>query len=378
MYSLAGYGEMVADGVRMGAYREALQRAVQPGSTVVDLGAGAGILSFLAVRLGAARVYAIEPGDAIGVAREIALANGIDDRIQFIQGMSERVELPERVDVVVADLRGVLPPWTGHFAAIADARDRLLKEKGILIPARDTLWVAAVEAPELYEKLMRGWHDGEFDMAPARRRLVNSWRKARVRPEQLLTGPRQWATVDYQAVAGPAVHGSVGMGAVRGGTVHGLALWFDAELLEDVGFSNAPDHPEAIYGHAFFPLAEPTPLDESDEVDVTIRADLADGEYVWSWDTAIRHRNGTGVKSFRQSTFHGLPLSPDRLRTRADSFVPALNRQGEIDRAILSLFGTGRTLGDIAAGVATAFPDRFKDWKSALDRVGKLSGTYNE
>ena len=376
MYSLAGYGEMIADDVRMSAYRDALRRAIRPGCVVIDLGAGAGIMACLAVRFGASRVYAIEPSDAIGVAREIAQANGLAERIRFIQDTSDHVELPERADILVSDLRGVLPPYTGHFAAIGDARRRLLKVGGKIIPALDTIWAAAVEAPELYERQIKSWRDGEFNLAPGRWRMANIWSKARVRPEQLLTDACLWATVDYRTVIEPAVRGSLTLGARRGGLAHGLALWFDAELLDEIGFSNAPDHPEAIYGHAFFPFPEPTLLSPGDVLAITIRADFVESDYLWSWDTAIHQPDGTEVKSFRQSEFHHLPLSAAKLRTRASSFTPTLNREGEIDGVVLSLFGTGQTLGDIAKDLATTFPDEFGDWKTALDRVARLSAIY--
>lgn len=91
MYSLAGYGSMIADRVRMDAFAQALRQATTPESVVVDIGTGTGILALLACRFGARRVYAIEPDDAIQVAREIAAANGYADRIDFIQAVSTKV-----------------------------------------------------------------------------------------------------------------------------------------------------------------------------------------------------------------------------------------------------------------------------------------------
>src|SRR5512146_481601 len=126
MYSIAGYQEMVDDAVRMNAYAAALQHAVRPGSVVVDIGAGTGILSLLACRFGAARVYAIEPDDAIHVARENAESNGVADRIECIQDLSTNVRLPQKADVVVSDLRGILPLFGQHIPAIVHARQNLL------------------------------------------------------------------------------------------------------------------------------------------------------------------------------------------------------------------------------------------------------------
>ena len=57
--------DMLADGVRMTAYAEAIRRTVRPGDRVLDLGAGLGILGFMALKAGAAHVYAVEKSDSI-------------------------------------------------------------------------------------------------------------------------------------------------------------------------------------------------------------------------------------------------------------------------------------------------------------------------
>src|SRR5689334_15245373 len=134
MYSPSGYCAMIADGVRTAAYAEALRRAVKPGAVVLDIGTGTGIFALLACRSGARRVYAVEPDPAIQVARATAEANGCADRITFLQDLSTRLTLPESADVIVADLRGVLPLFGHHLPSLADARRRHLAPGGTLIP----------------------------------------------------------------------------------------------------------------------------------------------------------------------------------------------------------------------------------------------------
>src|SRR5436190_17506547 len=85
MYSLEGYGKMASDPIRLEAYLTALARTVENGHVVVDLGCGPGLFALHACRLGARKVYAIEPGDTIQVARDLASSNGFDDRIDFLQ-----------------------------------------------------------------------------------------------------------------------------------------------------------------------------------------------------------------------------------------------------------------------------------------------------
>src|SRR5262245_12583417 len=136
---------MIADRARMQAYTEALRRVVTPDSVVIDIGTGAGVFALLACRFGARRVYAIEPNNIIYVEQEIAAANGYDDRIQFIQDMSDKVTLPERGNVIISDIRGILPLFGTHIPSIIDARERLLAPDGVLIPQQDALWAAVVE-----------------------------------------------------------------------------------------------------------------------------------------------------------------------------------------------------------------------------------------
>ncbi|RMF10744.1 MAG: methyltransferase domain-containing protein, partial [Alphaproteobacteria bacterium] len=152
MYSIASYGKMLADRVRVDAYAAALEAVVRPGCVVLELGTGPGFFALLAARLGAGKIYAIEPDDVILTARAVAEHNGLAERIELIQARSSEVDLPEPADVMVSDLRGVLPLFDDHLPSIAYARERHLKPDGILIPQRDDLRAAIVEAPDLYRR----------------------------------------------------------------------------------------------------------------------------------------------------------------------------------------------------------------------------------
>jgi protein arginine N-methyltransferase 1 len=380
MYSLSGYCSMIADRVRINAYTEALRRAVKPGAVVLDIGTGTGICALLACRLGARRVYAVEPDAVIQVARETASANGYADRVEFIQNVSTQITLPERADVIVSDLRGVLPPFHQHLPSLADARRRHLAPAGLLIPQRDTLHAVVVEAPEIYARHVAPWgnNDFGFTLGPASRLLSNTWRKVRVVPEQLLTEPRQWAELDYTALESPNVHGSLTWAVGRAGTGHGVACWFDATLVPGVTFSNAPGEPELIYGHAFFPWPVPVTLSSGDTVSVELHADLLGEDYVWRWGTRVVGATGRAIAEFHQSTFFGTPLAAANLRKCAADFVPKPSEDARIDLFILDLLCGGAPLGEIARRLAAQFPGRFPGWAEALTRVGELSVRYSQ
>src|SRR5262245_15439840 len=282
MYTIHGYGQMIADRVRMDAYSAALRRTVYPGASVLDLGAGTGIMTLLACKLGAARVIAIEPSNLIAVAREMVRVAEWGSRVEFVQEVSTAVANASQCDVVVSDLRGVLPLFGHHIAAIVDARTRWLTEGGTLIPQQDTIYVAVVESPANYESHFSGWlNDGDgLPFAAARRLCANSTGKLNLKESELLSRPAEWTTLDYRTVAAVNHERDVTLEVTRNGTGHGLALWFESVLVEGVELSNRPGRPQLVYGQLFLPWPEPVALHAGAAVQVYLRARLIGTDYL--------------------------------------------------------------------------------------------------
>jgi len=318
MYSLRFYGQMLADAPRMDAYAAALRQTVKPDSIVMDLGSGPGVFALLACKLGARRVYAVEPDSVISLARDLAAANGYADRIEFFENFSTEISLREPASIIVSDLRGVLPWFQRHLPSIKDARDRLLARGGVLIPHRDILWAAVVEAHDRYEEIVGPWQNNKFelDLSAGTRLVTNTWQKTRIKRSQLLAEPVCWTTIDYYEVESPDIRAEMCWRAGRNGTAHGIAVWFDSELVDGIGFSNHPGAPEMIYGNGLFPFSQPVEVMEGDCIQLRLAAQMVNDDYVWRWDTDFFARGDeTHPKtSFKQSTFFGVPLSPAQLR----------------------------------------------------------------
>jgi len=375
-YDLRAYGQMINDPVRMEAYAEALRRSIEPGDIVVDIGTGPGVMAILACRFGASRVYAIEPNDAIEVGRAAADAMNLSDQIEFMQKVSTEVVLDGRAEVVVSDLRGVLPVMEGNIEAIVDARQRFLAPGGTLIPLRDRLMVAPLAAPDLYRDLLEPWERNEFglDLTAGRDLVRNAWKRARPLPDQLIAEPREWAEIDYATVADPAIAGEASWTIAANTLMHGFAVWFETELIEGVGFSTGPNDRPTVYGSAFFPMAHPLDAAAGDSLRVKLRAGMVGGVYVWSWDTTIE---GTVNQTYRQSTFQGVPRSSEALLARSADYVPDLSEEGAVTLRILTYLAEGTmTNRDIAAAIAKEFPERFRDSNSALGKVGDVVLEY--
>ncbi len=372
---------MIADPVRMRAYHDALARVLTPGAVVLDLGAGTGIMSLLACKLGAGKVYAVEPSDALVVGIELARANGFADRIEFIQASSLDVTLPTRADVVVHDLRGVLPLHELLVPSIVDARQRLLAPGGALIPARDVVRAQLVCDESLHERASKIWRDGVsgLDLLPGLRWAAHAWRKADLSGSALIGAPRDVFTIDYRTVEQPDAAGQCSWTMEAAVTAHGLAAWFDAELAPGVGLSNAPDQPRAIYGQIFFPFEQALPLAPGDRVGVTLSARLVAGDYVWQWHTEVRDERGVIRKKLRQSSFQATPVNPARLASRSGDFVPKLRPEGRAAALALTLMEQHLPVEAIAAQLVAKFPEVFAaNPGRARDLVADLGERFAE
>lgn len=380
MDDVAAYGSMIGFKSRMSAYSRALEAYVVPGSVVLDIGAGTGILSFLACRAGASKVYAVESEDIVQVARETAADNGFSSRIEFTQGLSTEIELPEKVDGIVCDLHGLLPSHGKSIVSILDARNRFLKPGGWILPSRETMWAGVVCCPSLHASLVNTWDTPYgLDFARARLKAVNSLRGVRLKPERLLVAPQKWTVLDYKDLDRFSLSNDLSWVIERNATAHGLCAWYEAEVMPGFGYSNSPTACEPYaYRHAFFPWPEATGLSVGDQVTVSLRADFVNVDYIWSWNTIVRSDSGSVKANYRQSTFIGAVLSGERLRKRTAGFVPEANQDCCIDSKLLGLISRRVSLGEIASLLLSEFPSRFKDWNVALARAADLAETYSK
>lgn len=378
-YSIADYGDMVDCEPRMSIYAEALKRAVTPGCTVIDIGAGFGIFALLACKYGAGSVIAIETDSSIELLRELAETNGYADKITIVRDLSTNFEPEKKADVIISDLRGTMPLFESHIAAIEDARKRLLAKGGKLLPMRDMLRVALARSPKTYQSAHSPWTSNRFglDLKAGQRFAVNDSTKVYFKPSALLSEPRDLVTLDYRTMTDPNIDGTVELVAATDNTAHGLLVWFDAEIDEGLIYSNAPGEPPLVYGQMFLPFAEPVKLEANDTVSARIRARLLEHDYIWTWDCEVRDRHsGETRQAFQQSTFKRKVIPPATLKPGSNQHVPEQTIAVQIDRDCLDLIGDGRTLGEIAELLQDRHADHFPDFQHALDHVANLMRRY--
>ncbi len=116
-----------------------LKEIVTPRTSVLDLGTGAlGIFALAAASLGSRRVVGVDIGE-VRVARELAFANGLESRTQFISCDISSLELhldpEEKFDIIIGYIYDVGPwrnIWRQKMYEYAITKYR--KESTVLIP----------------------------------------------------------------------------------------------------------------------------------------------------------------------------------------------------------------------------------------------------
>lgn len=251
------YYDMMSDHVRMENYKKAISKVVKAGDTVVDLGCGLGILSFLSLQAGAKKVYAIEKSDSIRLAREVARLNGLSDRIEFINDNSLKVNLPEKVDVILSETLGSFALEENTLEFTIDARKRFLKEGGKMIPDGLNLWVAPAESGK-GTKRIAFWKDiYGVDFSPAINEMAGRLMAEEITPEELLSKPAFYAALDLYKADNTSLSGALTFPIARNAVFHGLAGWFTVKLTEGVVFDTSPVSEKTHWKQAFLAVKEP-------------------------------------------------------------------------------------------------------------------------
>jgi len=375
--------QYLADAVRVSAFRQAIEEIVTPGDVVLDLGAGTGILGLMACRAGAKRVYAVDEGPIIGLAHEVAAANGFQDRITHVKGLSTRVELPERVDVVLADQIGRFGLESGILEYFGDARARFLKPGGVMVPSEIRLVVVPVECRDLFGQI-EFWRQtpAGYDFRPALVIAANTGYPARLDPAHLLGSPMQAISLRLSTASpAAALSAEVVLVAARPGTLHGIGGWFEAQLSPSVTLTNSPLAARPIFRmQVFFPIARPVPLEERDQIDVRLRILPAGGIVSWTVDVrAGRDGHGpdpTSKGRFAHSTFQGMLICKEDLERTDPRFVPRLSPWGEARRSVLELCDGRQALGEIEREVQRRHPALFQSLAEAAAFVTEVVTRY--
>ncbi len=137
------------DAERTQQWKQAIEDVVIEGDVIVDAGAGTGILGVFAAMDEAKKVYSIELQPRFcKLIENLARKNGVSDKIIVINADATKVELPEKIDVVICELL-----CTGQFfepeVQVINHLRKFFKPTTRLIPYKIQSFIQLLDAHEI-------------------------------------------------------------------------------------------------------------------------------------------------------------------------------------------------------------------------------------
>ncbi|KAL7414270.1 S-adenosyl-L-methionine-dependent methyltransferase [Mrakia frigida] len=157
--SLQNQANMLSDTLRTSGYRNAILGNAVPsfqGKTVMDVGAGSGVLSFFAAEAGAELVYAMEASNMAKQLQAIVEQSNrgganpqLKGKIHVVKGKIEDYSGP-KVDTLISEPIGVLLVHERMIESYIHARDTFLKPGGSMFPSGGLIHLAPFTDEGLY------------------------------------------------------------------------------------------------------------------------------------------------------------------------------------------------------------------------------------
>lgn len=218
---------MLSDKNRSQGFATAIDRIVQPGDVVLDLGAGTGLLTYFAAKK-ARHVYAIEADPEVArAARRYIDLNNLSDRVTLVEGLAEEFAPPEPIDTVVCEMLhvGLL---VEQQVPVLNTINQVLAR---LYPGHRVKMIPSESVS--YCQLLNASFDFYGFQAPMVRFGNTYVADSTITPLSALT---RYHHADFREQIEPKVHSEITIPATLTGTVNAVrlltqvVLWFDGTL----------------------------------------------------------------------------------------------------------------------------------------------------
>jgi len=260
-YGLGTQQAMLSDQPRTQAFHDALQEVCSPGCTVLDVGAGTGILSIFAAQAGADFVIAVEANKTSArVARTLVETNKLQGKVLVLEGLVEDLadtidkEISERggkLDVLVSEWLGFVMIYEGMFPSVIFARDRWKPKH--MVPQSGDVYLCPFAMEHFPEKVTSFWQKDIYGInfqsisKVAQRCATEQPLNGQIEEQCLLASSKNIWHLDCRTAS---VEEASKMDPIEStfevtnrGLFHGFCVYFTLQLSNGVSLSCAPDQP---------------------------------------------------------------------------------------------------------------------------------------
>ncbi|MBH8560712.1 50S ribosomal protein L11 methyltransferase [Nostoc sp. CENA67] len=247
---------MLNDVERNKAFETAIKHVIHPNSTVLDVGAGSGLLAMMAARQGASFVTSCEMIQPIAqMAKKIIAINGFQDQIKIVPKKSDDLivglDLAKRADVLITETVDCGLVGEGILPIIRHARQALLTPDAAIIPAKAVVKFSLLES-DLVHNLNFASNAANFDVSSFNTFSTAGYFPVRlwIWPHRLLSKPTTAFEFDFRVDPLKPRQKEISVKVEHNGTLHGVVFWFDLDLGNGVVLSNAVDNEKSHWMQA--------------------------------------------------------------------------------------------------------------------------------
>jgi len=272
---------MMNEQARNKAYYEALESAVTPEKVVFEIGTGSGLLAMMAARIGARQVFTCEAVELIAnTARKIVKLNNYQNQVKVLAKTSQAVQLgtdlPVKADILVHEIFSSDLLAEHLLSAIEDAKQRLLKPGGEVLPSAASIMIALVGGAELGENIYVeesfGFDLREFNTINRKMQPLHRQDLATV----LMSDDVEAFRFDFCSESTfPPETKLLAIETRESGLCYGVIQWIRIEFGQNAYFENHPSrrHPISGWESIIYRFEKPVDLEEQSVVSLTAAHD---------------------------------------------------------------------------------------------------------
>jgi enediyne biosynthesis protein CalE3 len=284
------YEDMLADQLRMRRYKEAIEALVRPGDIVADLGTGLGVLAMMAVRAGAARVYAIDNrANVVQLAAQIIEANHLSECITVLHADAREVQLDVPVDIILNELIGDFGTDENIYECVRAFADRNLKPDGKILPQTLRTLLMPVQYRDEFRGIWRGDYHG-LDLSLAMGLPTQAEPVMRILREDPLPLAQPQVLEDIAFSRGMPARAVAYAGdftVSTEGSLQGFMGYFEAELVPGITLANHPIYPSCHWQTWHWPLYPPLPVQPRQRISTRVSVPANMGALGWRMEWVL-------------------------------------------------------------------------------------------